>query len=179
MLKKKPIKQPEVTPLKSGKNNRLQGKTGLQVTPSQTDYSKYKIDYEEIDKALVKYDGCKITNKQIYHISGWSESKFYKICKENIQFVQYILGKRELGHVKHIRFVYSHLMKQVKVGNVSAITFALRNLGYDGIQSVVEEKQPEEDPNTLKPEDFTLAELKQIAKFKDAARKRKAKKVKK
>ncbi len=109
---------------------------------------------------------------------GWPESKFYYVRQHNAEFAAYISEKQESGKVKYLHFVWTKLNVQIRKGNITAIMFALRNLGYDSIQSVQEE-EPEQDPNHLVPEDFTLTELKQLKRLKDAARKRKAKKVKK
>ena len=66
-------------------------------------------------------------------------------------------------------------MTQVRKGNVSAITFALRNLGYDGMQSIPEEKAPEQDPNTVDLKGCTLTEMKQVMRIAEAVKKRKDK----
>ena len=123
----------------------------------------------------------RITNKKIYYLLRWSESKFYAVCKQHVEFVAYLETKRELARIDTLEDMQDVVVTAAKNGNVVAAFFALKALGVsDGSHPVQElEKDTEKDPNHLAPEDFTLTELKQIKKCKDAAKKRKAKKVKK
>ncbi len=123
----------------------------------------------------------KTTNKEIYTLLGWGRTKFDALCKTEPGFSGILKEKREESRIKTFRIAQGSLVKASKVGNVVASIFLLKALGVsDGSHPVQEpEKEPEKDPNHLAPEDFTLTELKQIKKCKDAAKKRKLKKVKK
>ncbi len=174
-------KKPEGATLKSNKNKQLDKKRGREGAPPQTDYSKYKIDYRNIDLMLkeVAFDQ-RVPNTHIYYLLGWGRTKFYDICKVHPDFSDYLATKREHARVDKL-IEYSEKLDRLalKGNNIAAVIFGLKALGVSDDPHPRSKEAPEEDPNILKPEDFTLAELKQIKKFKDAARKRKAKKVKK
>ncbi len=145
--------------------------------------TEYRIDWPDVEQQLsdVVFD-FKTTNKDIFQLLGWSQIKFQALCKTEPALTALLKQKREAARTKELK-AYTTVLRDLalKGKNITALIFGLKAMGVsDGSHPVqAPEKDTEKDPNHLAPEDFTLAELKQIKKCKDAAKKRKAKKVKK
>ena len=170
----------EGAPLKPNKNKQLDKKRGREGAPPQTDYSKYKIDYGEIDRKLaeVAFDQ-RVPNTHIYYLLGWSKSKFYGVCKANVSFVGYLETKREQARVETLRDMQDVVITAAKNGNVVAAFFALKALGVHDVPlpPPKDDERPKDD--TLDLKDCTLAEMKQIKRICERVDKRRNAKAKK
>lgn len=147
----------------------------------QTDYSKYKIDYGEVDRKLSEtaFDQ-RVPNTHIYYLLGWSKAKFYGICKAHIDFIGYLEAKREQARAEKLA-KYTNKLDELalKGNNIAAVIFGLKALGiHDVPQPRPEEKDRPRD-DTLDLKDCTLSEMKVIKKISDRVNKRRDDKAKK
>lgn len=142
-----------------------------------SDYKYYEIDYDAVDKAIedVAFNG-KIVNKRLYHLLGWSEDKFYAICRHQPKFVEYLNTKREESLYKcHSQLEKAIKNLGIKEGNVTALIYSLKCIGVnpDAPSAITNTDSPDEDMLDLK--DCTIGEIKKIDKIAQAVAKRKRK----
>jgi hypothetical protein len=142
----------------------------------RTDYSQYEIDYAKVDEAFkhATFDD-KTLNKDLYYLLGWSNWKFYEICKYNPEFSAYLAEKRKIcRYTKFRRLERSVTELAIERGNITALIFALKALGVsDGSEPhlALEPDKPKGDVIDLT--DCTVYEMKQIKRIAEKIAKRK------
>ena len=137
-------------------------------------YANYKINYAEVDRAMDRatFNG-KILNTDLYHLLGWNRDKFYKICKVNSEFSDYLAEKRvQIRYDKFSKYEKALDHLALVEYNVTAIIFGLKAMGVNDGSQPVQSEEKSTGP-MLDMNDCTLEEMKTIKQIADRVKKRK------